>query len=381
MKLRLALAAATCLALPIAAHAQPVTGPYVSLEGGTSILNSVNAAYGMNIPQLQAGFKISGKNHFRPSYAGVAGLGYGFGNGFRVELDGELTRNTRQSIGGTAAVTQNNVTVASQSFRQDRTGGLNKYGPMLNVLYDIPVAFPVQPYVGAGVGYQWIKLNSDFVLPLIPLETSGTRGSFAYDVIAGISYPLAFVPGLSLTGEYRFMQLTSSENFNLNIPSGVNLPPGFNTKIKFGQESSHTFLVGLRYQLFNPPPAAPAPAPAPVAAAPAPVPARTYLVFFDWDKASLTPRATQIIAQAASDSKTQTTTMLSVSGYTDTSGTPVYNQGLSMRRAKAVAGQLVTDGVPASEIEIHAYGETHLLVPTGPNVREPQNRRVEIVLN
>ena len=49
-------------------------------------------------------------------------------------------------------------------------------------------------------------------------------------------------------------------------------------------------------------------------------------------------------------------------------------------RAKAVAAQLVVDGVPSSEIEIHGYGETHLLVPTGPGVREPQNRRVEIVL-
>ncbi len=72
--------------------------------------------------------------------------------------------------------------------------------------------------------------------------------------------------------------------------------------------------------------------------------------------------------------------ILDVSGYTDTSGTAAYNQGLSERRAQAVAGQLVTDGVPAAAIGIHAYGETHLLVPTGPGVREPQNRRVEIVL-
>jgi len=28
---------------------------------------------------------------------------------------------------------------------------------------------------------------------------------------------------------------------------------------------------------------------------------------------------------------------------------------------------------------MHAYGDTKLLVPTGPNTREPQNRRVEIV--
>jgi len=118
----------------------------------------------------------------------------------------------------------------------------------------------------------------------------------------------------------------------------------------------------------------PPPPPPPV------VPVRTYLVFFDWDRADLTPRATQIIAQAASDSKTAATTTIDVSGYTDTSGTPVYNQGISDRRANSVASQLVADGVSESEIEIHAYGETHLLVPTGPGVREPQNRRVEIVL-
>ncbi|MDE8344536.1 MAG: OmpA family protein, partial [Acidocella sp.] len=71
---------------------------------------------------------------------------------------------------------------------------------------------------------------------------------------------------------------------------------------------------------------------------------------------------------------------IEVNGYTDTSGTPQYNQGLSVRRAQAVAAELVKDGVPQSAISIHGYGETHPLVPTGPNVREPQNRRVEIIL-
>ena len=104
-------------------------------------------------------------------------------------------------------------------------------------------------------------------------------------------------------------------------------------------------------------------------------------MFFDWDKANLTPRATQIISQAADYSKTASVTTLDVNGYTDTSGTADYNMGLSVRRAKAVAAQLVADGVPAGEISINGYGETHLLVPTGPGVREPQNRRVEIILH
>jgi outer membrane protein OmpA-like peptidoglycan-associated protein len=115
-------------------------------------------------------------------------------------------------------------------------------------------------------------------------------------------------------------------------------------------------------------------------AAPAPAPARSYLVFFDWDKATLTDRARQIVKEAADNSTRVQVTRIEVNGYTDTSGTPQYNQGLSVRRAQAVANELVRDGVPKDIISIQGFGETHLLVPTGPNVREPQNRRVEIVL-
>ena len=114
-------------------------------------------------------------------------------------------------------------------------------------------------------------------------------------------------------------------------------------------------------------------------AAPAPAPSRSYLVFFDWDKASLTYRARQIIHEAADNSTHVQYTRIEVNGYTDTSGPPAYNQGLSMRRAQAVAGELVRDGVPQGSISIQGFGETRLLVQTGPGVREPQNRRVEIV--
>jgi outer membrane protein OmpA-like peptidoglycan-associated protein len=68
-----------------------------------------------------------------------------------------------------------------------------------------------------------------------------------------------------------------------------------------------------------------------------------------------------------------------VNGYTDSSGSPAYNLKLSQRRADSVAKELVSDGVQRSEIDIHGYGETHPLVPTADGVREPQNRRVEII--
>jgi outer membrane protein OmpA-like peptidoglycan-associated protein len=57
-----------------------------------------------------------------------------------------------------------------------------------------------------------------------------------------------------------------------------------------------------------------------------------------------------------------------------------YNQKLSVRRAQTVRTELVRDGVAESEISIHGYGESNPLVPTARGVREPQNRRVEIIL-
>ena len=142
-----------------------------------------------------------------------------------------------------------------------------------------------------------------------------------------------------------------------------------------GESYNHSILLGLRYNFGQAPPPPPAPAPVPAQA-----PARSYLVFFDWDKATLTDRARQIIREAADNSTKVQYTRIEVNGYTDTSGTPKYNQGLSVRRARAVQAELVKDGVPANAITIQGFGDTHLLVPTGPGVREPQNRRVEIII-
>src|SRR4029078_4801522 len=86
-----------------------------------------------------------------------------------------------------------------------------------------------------------------------------------------------------------------------------------------------------------------APRPPPVIVAPtaqAPAPARTYLVFFDWDRADLTARAREIITEAAQNARRVQTTRIEVAGHADRSGTPAYNQRLSQRRADAVAAEL-----------------------------------------
>jgi outer membrane protein OmpA-like peptidoglycan-associated protein len=153
---------------------------------------------------------------------------------------------------------------------------------------------------------------------------------------------------------------------------------GFETA-ELGEPTFYGFKV--RYNFRPKPKLPPAPPEAAVApGAPAVAPTRTYLVFFDWDRADLTDRARQIVAEAAQASPHVQTTRIEVNGYTDLSGTPAYNQKLSVRRAQQVQNELVRDGVAPGEISIHGYGESNPLVPTAPGVREPQNRRVEIIL-
>ncbi len=365
MKFRMTLLAATVLAAPFAlptlAQAQPVTGPYVSGGIGYNIMSSQK---GKNVILDNQNNTNSVRIVTHNGWTGQGSIGYGFGNGFRVELEGDYY--------------QNNFSKSHFAGNQfPASGKEEKYGVFGNVLYDFDVGLPyLFPYLGAGIGWQHSFFDGFSSGYNGAVYVNKSRATVAYQGIAGLAFPIPGVAGLSATLEYRFMALPASRKYN-----GVNYVSGVRTNASFtaGSEYNNSILVGMRYQLFTPQPVPPAPAPAPVAA-PAPAPAQTYLVFFDWDKYNLTPRAVDIIAQAAQASHNQNVTTLNVSGYTDTSGTPKYNLGLSIRRAKAVAAQLVVDGVPQSEIEIHGYGDTHLLVPTGPGVREPQNRRVEIVL-
>jgi iron complex outermembrane receptor protein len=130
------------------------------------------------------------------------------------------------------------------------------------------------------------------------------------------------------------------------------------------------------------PASGPAEAPAaytpPPAQAPAAAP-KSYLVFFDFNKSDLTGQANQIVDEAASNAGPAHVTRLTVTGHTDTVGSDAYNMRLSRRRAESVAARLEKDGIPSSEIEIVAKGKRDLLVPTADGVKEPQNRRVQIV--
>jgi len=358
MTFRSTLFALSVIAAPSALLAQPVTGPYVSLGAGVNYLQDQNTKIG-------AGVGSVGTTDMNVGPAGVAAAGWGFGNGFRAELQGIYVNNKIYKFGG----------LTSSGYNE-------QYGGFVNAYYDFDLSGSglagITPYLGVGGGFEIQHLQNVTVNPYPELyRSTGTDDVGAVQAIVGVSYDVTQVPGLALTAEYRFTAVPEDITRN-----GQLLSPCCSQRASNRMDSglNHTALLGFRYALWSPAPPPPPEVTPPPAVVPAVEPARTYLVFFDWDRADLSPRAREIVAQAATASTHVQTTKIEVNGYTDLSGTAAYNQKLSVRRAKAVESELVKDGVAEAAIDIHGYGESNPLVPTAKGVREPQNRRVEIIL-
>jgi len=107
---------------------------------------------------------------------------------------------------------------------------------------------------------------------------------------------------------------------------------------------------------------------------------QSYLVFFEFDRAELTPEATRVVQRALSTYRAGGAPRIVVTGHADRAGPPSHNDALSKRRAAQVRDALVKAGVPANQIVTQARGENAPLLPTPDGVAEPQNRRVEIEL-
>lgn len=104
-----------------------------------------------------------------------------------------------------------------------------------------------------------------------------------------------------------------------------------------------------------------------------------YMVFFDYDKDQISPQGKAILDNAAKAYQQCGEAQVTISGHTDRSGSDQYNVGLSQRMAGNVRSYLATRGVPDGVMTTQAFGESRPLVETRDGVREPQNRRVEIV--
>ena len=251
MRMRTGLLAATMLAAPMAAHAQLFPAPAYSPTRGVYI--GAGAGANWMLDSKDNGIRIQ---HENPGYVGVLSVGYGFGNGFRLEIEGSARSNDGRRVRG-AGITGN------------LEGETRTYAAMFNVLYELPINIPfARPYIGGGIGYAFqstdINGNSGpgnqgrgrFTL-------DDESGNFAYQGIAGLAIPIASVPGLSLTAEYRFFGTLAQDQRATAAGRGI----------QYDYENmNHSVLAGLRYSFGQ----RAVPQAAPEAAAPQQT-ARTYL--------------------------------------------------------------------------------------------------------
>jgi outer membrane protein OmpA-like peptidoglycan-associated protein len=125
-----------------------------------------------------------------------------------------------------------------------------------------------------------------------------------------------------------------------------------------------------------------APAGAVAASEPAAQPSIGLHVQFASDSAELSPAARATLDQLgrALSSSDLAGYKFRIEGHTDTVGSVELNQALSERRADAVVGYLIANyHVAPSRLQPVGLGSSQPAVPTGPQVDEPRNRRVQVV--
>jgi len=182
MKTAFSLAAFLCASL--ASAATPINGLYSTLSAGYTYTPN-------NLSMTHQGL-VRTDAHYQYGYNAGGSFGYK-SNPLRYEgeltyidsqLDGFRINSTKQ----TGVRGQNNVVLA-----------------MANVFYDLPTLIePLQPYLGVGLGYSWIKAKFQSAGPNVGATLSDLSNSaFAYQAAAGLT--LNFAENYALAFGYRYI--------------------------------------------------------------------------------------------------------------------------------------------------------------------------------
>ncbi|MGI4877438.1 MAG: OmpA family protein [Janthinobacterium lividum] len=367
------------LALATTALASPVLAKdgefYVGVEGGATIAQ--DSAF-----DLRSTAGVLSSQALKPDYKvgyDVDGiLGYDFGM-FRTEFEVGYKSSKLKNLqvnGVLPALPFGGATgVPANGSYTDVHGKLDILSFMVNGLVDFgDKDSTIGGFVGGGVGVARVKQNN-YAFPGSASFLDDSDTHVAWQLLAGVRKAITDKVDVSL--KYRFFNV---DNVNTVTSTGADT----NSRVR-----SHSLLVGLTYNFgaeTPPPPPPPPPAPPPPPPPPPPLPPcppaavtpGPFLVFFDWDRSTITPEAAAILDRAAEQFASTGQTSVALAGYADKSGKPDYNVALSQRRADAVKAYMVGKGVAEGVVSTQAFGETHPLVDTADGVREPQNRRVEI---
>jgi outer membrane protein OmpA-like peptidoglycan-associated protein len=183
--------------------------------------------------------------------------------------------------------------------------------------------------------------------------------------------------------DYGILGLTAPYGITTKVNSQLvsQCPNGELTNVQTELSMRNFLLV----QLYNvtataichvaPPPPPPAPQPPPPAAQ------KIILrgVHFAFNKAVIRDVDKPVLDESVEALKSTPNVNIDVNGYTDAIGSASYNKRLSVRRARAVAGYLEAQGIPATHLTVQGFGKTNFVATNRTAEGRAQNRRVELV--
>jgi opacity protein-like surface antigen len=203
-------------------------GFYADLHGGATFFNNDAARVNNDaarVTRLTSGGSVHAHTNYDTGWLAGSSAGYEWKQGFAGEFEFTFRQNHLNRIASSAPLFVG--------------GDLHSFAMMFNGYYRFHNATPFTPYLGGGLGEAVVGLNN--ARPTAGVDRGpfgGTDAAFAYQGIAGVSYPLA--PHLSIAAEYRYF---------------ASLRPGFQQQLA-GQEvkvspsyDSHNALLRLVYSL------------------------------------------------------------------------------------------------------------------------------------
>lgn len=119
-----------------------------------------------------------------------------------------------------------------------------------------------------------------------------------------------------------------------------------------------------------------------VIAAASPAAAHQFLDYFEYGRTELSARGYQVAVSVAEYAKQHAGAYrIVVVAHMDTAEATEFSDELALRRAQSMADELVRLGLDPGRIALRSEGARQLARTTGPDVREPLNRRLSVDVN
>ena len=106
----------------------------------------------------------------------------------------------------------------------------------------------------------------------------------------------------------------------------------------------------------------------------------SFILYFEEGSTDVLEGSKNTLSELFEEVSKRQAVEVQVTGHTDTFGREVDNDRLSTERMQTIKEMFIKRGLQASFIRAVGRGERELLIQTPDNVREPRNRRVEVIV-